>query len=101
MSYGIRIYDESGRTLLDSSHRSGRFLGSISTSGANGSISVPAFAQGTPFAVVLDENFSITDIYTFKPWLPLVNISGTTLSWNYDAAGSAYRANAQIVYGVF
>lgn len=101
MAFGAQVLDALGRTLLDTTMRSGRFLGSVETSGTNGSITVPAFAQGAPFAVVLDANLSITDIYTFKPWLPIVTISGTTLSWDYSAAGSAYRANATIIYGVY
>lgn len=101
MTYGVQIFDEDGHTLLDTSQRAGRFIGSVETNGLNGSIVVPEFSQGTPFVVVLDNNSTITDIYTFRPWLPLVTISGTTLSWNYDGAGASYRANSNIVYGVY
>lgn len=101
MAHGVRITNQAGGTLLDTTQRAGRFIGSVATSGSNGSIVVPEFSQGAPFAVVLDNNSTITDIYTFKPWLPVVTISGTTLSWDYDGAGAGYRADSNIVYGVF
>lgn len=96
MAYGLRLWDAASNLVLDTSDRVGRVLGFLYVTD-DGSMNVPDFALGDPFAKAMGTAFihdpiSGQDI-TFAPY---ADISGTTLSWFYPAT----KAPALIVYGV-
>ncbi len=94
MPAGFQCWDENGTLLYDTTTNMGRILGTISTGGVNGSLSVPAFSQGTPFAFPV---LVLSDAASVDVFQPLVTISGTTLSWTYPRGSG----QATIVYGTY
>lgn len=93
---GVIIRDaDTGTVVLNVSDRLTRILGQVSTGGTNGSLSVPAFSQGTPFAFPVIMNPS--DPAAIGAGL-LVTISGTTLSWTYTSPSSIAPATSAIIY---
>lgn len=93
MAYGIRIRDAAGNITLDTTHRAGRIIGSLHSGTAAGSITVPGFAQGEGFGIAVP--FLGAGVFC-----PIVTVSGTTLSWDWDANSFGYRSNSLILYGV-
>lgn len=53
MASGFQVFDEQGRSTLDTTMRTGRILGAAELPGGYGSITVPA-VTGTPFVLVTD-----------------------------------------------
>ena len=95
MAYGIKVWDASGNTVMDSSTRLGRILGTTTTGTSNGSISNSAFSQGSPFYTVYTIGGSGYDVQ------PYVYVSGTSLVWYWDTSGASYNASCLIIYGVY
>lgn len=94
MTYGLRIRAANGNTILDTNFRMGRVLGQITIDSnvtTSGSISVPGFAQGTPFYVAEQLN-EVNKGYFF------ITVSGTTLSW--ELRGLSPRV-CYVTYGVY
>lgn len=90
---GLRVWNSSGVLITDVETRMGRILGSVQTGAGSGSISVPGFATGTPFGIVLE----LAAASTQTNGEPTISISGTTLSWSF----AANPGNQLIFYGVF
>lgn len=97
MAYGLRVWNAAGLLTVDTSYRMGRILGIAYTGVVAGSIVVPGFVQGTPFgfAIPIDRPGSQQFVKG-----PTVTISGTTLSWTFDADYQQYKLNHLIYYGV-
>lgn len=85
---------DSGQTTpkISITDRLTSILGTISTGGVNGSITVPEFASGTPFYMNLN-------LGSVEGWnAPIITISGTTLSWAYPRST---RPSLTFMYGVY
>ena len=96
MPQGIEVIDAAGVLVVSTTSRLGKVLGSTTVS-ANGSVSVPGFAQGTGFFVNMPASASDTYPNNFdRAGNGSASISGTTLSWS----GTSWQQRS-IVYGVF
>ena len=97
MSQGLQIWDANGALTVDITTRLASLIGWVDTNGANGSLSVPDFGRGTPFAFA-----NITVLGGISSVTPAVTASGTTLSWAYvGGTAGAPRLNARIFYGTY
>lgn len=96
MAFGLKIWDELGNVVLDTNVRVGRIIGQVTSGTSAGSISVPDFAQGTPWFIVQP----ITSA-GFTAEVPNVTISGNTLSWTFPLAPNYTSISSIISYGVF
>ena len=92
---GVKIWDKDGKLVVGPTTAVGSILGVTTTGGVNGSLSDSRFSQGTPrvFAA-LPVSGSASDLY-----MPIFSFSGNTLTWTYNA-GSFYRPDTRIIYGV-
>lgn len=93
----LQTWAEDGTPLLRLGDRINRRLGSIDVFPGNGpgSITVPAFAEGAPFAITTaigdgDFDFQARTVTT-----------GTTLSWSWGALGYGEPVATRIIYGVY
>lgn len=94
MPQGFQTFNASGQLLMDITDRLARVLGiQTLTSPTDGSITVAAFATGTPF-------FACIPIANGAAPAPVVGISGNVLSWDF-VAGVGYVTNYKLVYGVY
>lgn len=94
MPTGIQIWDAQGRLVVDYTTRMSQSLGTLSLGDnhAAGSMTVPEFARGRPFVVVVSQQKFKGDGNVRK--VPQAFASGTTLSW--DAGDACY-----IMYGIY
>lgn len=99
MAYGLRVWDASGTLTVDISSNLSRVLGvlHIAANADDGSISVPDFAQGTPWSNSSAETYTGEDTWA-DTYIPFITISGTTLSWSFPA--STHKPACYVVYGV-
>ena len=78
---GLVIKDSAGNVLVDMTMRISQTQGSVTTGGANGSISIPSPPTGkTAFFIVVP----LVDLQREKGKKPGVTLSGNTLSWAYS-----------------
>lgn len=96
MPHGLKIWDELGNVVLDTSVRVGRIIGRVNSGTTAGSVSVPDFSQGTPWFIVQP----ITSA-SFTSEVPNVTISNNTLSWTFPLSPDYTPINSIISYGVF
>ncbi|CAG9184322.1 hypothetical protein CURE108131_25185 [Cupriavidus respiraculi] len=89
--YVLEAFNADGSLNFGSGDRLGRVVGTQWTGTSDGSINVPAFAQGTGFAIAMPAAGS-------GVFVPRISVSGTTLSWTFDSP--IYRAPSYIFYGV-
>jgi len=75
---GLQVFGADGKLQVDIGQRIGRIIGKFNTGTSPGSITVPDFAQGSPFYLISLFNSGVT------VFGPVVTISGTTLSWTFD-----------------
>lgn len=95
MPVGLQVWDAAGNLIVDTTSYLGVILGThvITKSTGNGSISFPDLALGTPFFTLVTSTGSFT---------PTISVSGTTISWTYDAIASLYEPGTStytILYG--
>lgn len=93
MPQGLQIWDANGNITFDSTVNTTYILGSGQTTSTNGSIDVPALANGTPWVLITGytDNQSLTGHY------PYVTVSGTKIQWTYERSGSNLQVN--FIYG--
>lgn len=95
MPHGLEVYSATGAKLFGPDSRIAR--GSVATRITNdGSMSVPVFSTGTPFAIF------IADALTFVGRHPEITLVGTTITWTYPATPAHYpRMPGLIVCGAY
>lgn len=98
MAYGIRVWDQSGATvILDTTTWCGQVIGSVTVPAghAAGSFQDARLALGRPYVIVLpyDNNTGATS--AGNPVNTSASVNGTTV--NYTAGNSA----CQIIYGFY
>ncbi|CRI58663.1 hypothetical protein [Pseudomonas sp. CCOS 191] len=98
MPQGFESYNVDGSLNTRVTDRITRIIGQVGPVAAAGAISVPEFAQGTPWTAVLQRNTS----GGFNPFRCIrATANGTTLSWDLTGlAGWAVQPGI-IVYGVY
>lgn len=90
---GLFIWDENGNLVIKPSTAITKILGFLDTGNTPGSLVVPGFAGGAPFAAI-----QRCEIYYRAPRLV---ISGTTLSWSWQFYNTAAgRRTARVLYGI-
>ncbi|QXI37353.1 hypothetical protein [Pseudomonas xantholysinigenes] len=98
MAQGFESYNADGSSNTRITDRLTRILGTIGPVSAAGAITVPAFAQGTPWTAILQRNTT----GGFNPFRCIqATVSGTTLSWNLSGLAGWAIQPATIVYGVY
>jgi hypothetical protein len=89
--YGFRVRDPSGNIVFDTTTNAARVLGSTTTGGADGSITVSNWTtQGTPWWIMISEVIGGTALPTFSR-------SGNVLTWTYSGGTGV---NVSVLYGV-
>lgn len=91
--FGYEQYDSVGSVTMDGTYSVFRILGSINTGGSSGSITDPAFADGTFWFITWPE----WDLSAARTDTPVVYLSGTTMYWSY---ASTTTLNTLIHYGI-
>lgn len=87
MTYGLRVFNAAGVTILDVTDSLCRYIGTFSTGDTDGSVNFPGLSTGRPW--VSGARVPSTDAAQYA--LPNFTVSGTAVSWTF--AGSAPRAN--------
>lgn len=96
MPAGLRVWDAAGNLIVDLSTSMGRVLGVQFVNTATGSFDHAGLSQGTPFALVGGEAPATGgDPWA---WAPSVDVTGTTLSWDF---GDRPAGPAWIIFGVY
>lgn len=93
MSAGAWIYEADGTLRMGPGTSVGTVAGVVSTGKANGSITDPRLASGTPFilSAMADQGTNYN--------LPRMWFSGTTLNWSFRVSGANYNQSCRIIYG--
>ncbi|MEN4919721.1 hypothetical protein ABE485_13675 [Achromobacter spanius] len=92
MAFGLMVKDAAGNVQVQYTSTLPRILGEFATGVADGAIAAPELAGGTPFFFVLGGDGAASYLN-----MPVVSISGTTISWYFVAA--AARVSVRIAYG--
>lgn len=88
MSVGLQIFDASGNTVLDATHRVMRFHGSyVLSNGQGGSVTDPDLKQGCFISFQPDRYIGYGSGGTIHPQFSFDPSTGT-LSWSYAAKNS-------------
>lgn len=96
MPQGLQVWDENGQLEVDVTSRLTRIIGSFTTTeGVNvsGSVVDDRLLDGQPWYVIQQTPSS-------RPWLPIISISGNTISWS-SRGGSSVTRSVNVVYGVY
>lgn len=96
MPNGLRIRDpNTGQVIVDITDRLTKVVGVTSTGTSNGSISPPAFSQGTPFFCVLSPPLDF-ESYVY----PTLYVDGNRIRWEFT---DYYLPNESVdfVYGIY
>lgn len=109
MPQGMQVFNQTGDLLIDTSTLVGQFINSFTTTQNSGSIEVPIFSTGTPFAfAVTGPSFAggdipITpDLVVLSPVTCSIEIVGTTLYWDLNIGNDQLSSQSiTIQYGVF
>lgn len=96
MAEGFKVWDASGKLIIDGTKRLSRVLG-VTTIGANtsGTITDAGFATGVPYWISIRDTLSPSATDNIVP--PSISVSGTTLT--YD--NSSPRLTHRVIYGVY
>lgn len=93
MARGLQVFNAAGGVIFDTNDRLTRMIGSMLISGA-GSITVPEFAQGGGFYFAFPQR----DFNGLITGYPVIDISGTTLSWSTPGTP---QLDLLVYYGVY
>lgn len=93
MPQGLEVYDEMGRTLLDTKTYTAKVLGTlIIKPNTQGAITHKGFAKGTPFCVCNALDF-------FSQFVPNVQFNGNQMNYSYHTSYDK-APNVMLIYGV-
>lgn len=93
MPQGLQVFNSGGAVICDITDRLTRMLGSQTISG-NGSIVVSQFSQGAGFYFTIP----LAEFEGALTQYPIVEISGTTLSWSTP---DTPHISVVLYYGVY
>lgn len=100
---GLTVWDANGNVVFDTTTQAVKMLGKINLGASygsplSGSISVPMFAKGRPFYMIISLEFAILLNR------PSISVSGTNLTWNYPVQypnNPPTQPNVQVIYGIY
>lgn len=109
MPQGMQVFNQSGDLLIDTSTLVGQFINSFITTQNSGSVEIPIFSTGTPFAFAVTSpslaggDIPITpDLVVLSPVTCSIEIIGTTLYWDLNLGDDQLQSQGiTIQYGVF
>ena len=94
MGVGIQVFDASGNLLIDVTTRLSRVIGTQPiAAGSTGSLAVPNSGQGRIWWAILPGGGS--------RYVPLVSLSGNTLSWSPNGSYPGTVTDALLIYGLY
>ena len=96
MTYGIQMWDNSGNEILNISDSLTKFVAAFSAGPGNGSTSFPALSGLRPWFTA----YRLSNVAS-QYYIPVVSISGTTVSWNYTGGNPGNDAPVFIIVGVY
>ena len=97
MTAGLQCFSAQGQLIVDITDNLPRFIGSVFTGTAAGSIAIPAFAGGRGFAYSTDT----TDTYPGDAVnRPIFQITASGISWSWGSGPPVQRPTT-ILYGVY
>ena len=105
MAQGLQVFDSSGNIIFDTSDRVGRVLGVRYISpGETSSITVSGYINGTVFgSFQRDRTWLSGSTGNYGPSIPIITISGSTISWTPSRAVSNLQqaVGGFLTYGVY
>jgi len=94
MGLGIQVFDASGNLLIDVTTRMSRVINTQAiAAGSTGSLAVPNSTQGSIWWAILPNGGS--------RYVPLISLSGNTLSWSPNGSYPGGPADALLIYGLY
>ena len=96
MPQGLQVWDTNEGLTVDITTRLTRVLGSFTTTegvSVSGSVVDDNLLSGQPW-------YTIQQTPSARPWLPLIAISGNTISWE-GRGGNSVTRSVTVVYGVY
>lgn len=94
MGLGVQVFDAAGNLLIDVTTRLSRVVGSQTiTAGSTGSLSVPNSTQGKIWWAIAPSGGS--------RYVPLISISGNTISWSPNGSYPNGSVDALLIYGLY
>lgn len=97
MPQGLQIWDANGNFVLDTNNRIGLIISNIQTGTVDGSVTDARLGVGTPFWFCVLNSFTVGDV----PIIPIISVSGNTLSWQFPGYTNGVRRACTISYGVY
>ena len=107
MSFGLRVWDESGILTLDTDTLGGRVVASADASASSGVISAPGLSNGTPFAFISSTVATVLSGYSYEarlpsPFTPDLTLTGSGFSWVKPPPKAQESGVTSVIYaGVF
>ena len=98
MPAGIQVHDGNGNVVLDMTSRVSKILGTVTTNGANGSLTDARLLDGTMWAAIERIQMAGT-IYSIVGLE--ITASGSRLSWSHKNTWGADSYNITFVYGIY
>ncbi|RRU23567.1 hypothetical protein [Stenotrophomonas sp. 278] len=92
MIAGLEVNDAAGQPVISVTDRLPRTLGTVWTGTTSGSVGHAGLEQGEPWFTILGQEIGYVS--------PEVSFSGTTMTWTFESAVTAFRDNCLILYGV-
>lgn len=97
MPQGLQIWDANGDFVLDTNSRIGLIISNIQTGTVGGSVTDARLGVGTPFWFCVLNSFTVGN----APIIPMISLSGNTLSWQFPAWTYGVPGACTISYGVY
>lgn len=99
MNYGLRVYDETGLPVFDTTTNLGIIHRLLTTGAVNGSYTLPTSAGGLNVFAGISRVYYVPTAY--ESCFPAVTVSGRTVFWAYYPERWQTRANVKILIGTF
>ena len=103
---GLQVFDENGNTIVDTSERLTKYLGSftVPTNADSGTVVNSAIGEGDLWYMIIVDNIDPTVLFDYMIFsYPVITKGDGVLYWNYPHSQSAYyrRYGVTIHYGVY
>jgi len=94
MPAGMQVFDAAGNLLIDITTRLSRVIGTQAiAAGSSGSLVVPNAGQGAIWWAICPSSAS--------RYVPLVSLSGSTISWSPNGSYPGSAVDALLIYGLY
>lgn len=100
MTYGLKVYDQFGAVVMDTSTDAALIHTFLLTNAVNGSYTLPLSAGGRAvFAAVSQLYYTLSPIR--YPCYPRISILGRTVTWTYTRQSFQQNIAAKILIGTY